>query len=145
MKKIRLFLIVFVFFVLAGCNSKTFNWDDAVTTLKNNEYVVAQHYDTDEELELINSIAKTEITGLSSYALFDFKYTESITFSIGDDTNNIVVAFSKFENSTQAKSYYDYELATRSEDNEWKYQVVDNILIGSKDENANKILKLSLK
>ena len=118
--------------------------DNAITTLQDNGYVIVQHDDTKEELEMANSILTTEITGLSHYQLFDFNIVEFIAFSPNSETT-LTINFIRFENASQAKSYYKYKLDTRSETNKWRQQVIDNVVISSIDENANSLLSLSVK
>ena len=144
MKKIMLLLMTCALAILVGCKEKSFNLDNAITTLQDNGYVIVQHDDTKEELEMANSILTTEITGLSHYQLFDFNIVEFIAFSPNSETT-LTINFIRFENASQAKSYYKYKLDTRSETNKWRQQVIDNVVISSIDENANSLLSLSVK
>lgn len=40
MKKKLFLLISFILILLVGCKANTFNWDDAISTLQDNGYII---------------------------------------------------------------------------------------------------------
>jgi uncharacterized lipoprotein len=142
MKRIKYLLLIFLMMMLIGCKNSNFNWDKAVTTLQNNGYIIVSQDETQEDFEKGNSQWRSEIRSYG-YPLFDFNITGCISFSTGNK-NEVNISLIKFENHTQAQSMYQYEHYIRSETNYWRQQVIDNVLIMSIDENANKLLHLNV-
>lgn len=145
LRKLFIAIISICLLALTACGKSSISKDEYVSIMEKNGYSIGVKYETTEELETANNLLKLQIQTLDKYELFDFNITYSISYNKGELENFCSTTWTEFETESQARSYYQYCLDTRSESNKWKNAILGNIVIGANNEEIIKELKLNFK